>query len=58
MTYVSSYLAAALSDELRSRGIVDLGTPICEEIIIEVIKKTAEYAEAKTMTMQKSGRQK
>jgi hypothetical protein len=58
MTYVSSYLAAALSDELRSRGIVDLGTPICEEIIIEIIKKTAEYAEAKTMTKQKSGRQK
>jgi hypothetical protein len=57
MSYVSSYLAAALSDELRSRGIVDLGTSLCEEIIVEVIKKTAEHAEAKTMTKQKSGKQ-
>jgi hypothetical protein len=50
MTHVSKLLAAALSDELRSRGIVDLGTPICEEIILNVFKVVADHANTRTMT--------
>ena len=50
MSLVTSHLAAVLSDELRSRQIVDLGTSICEEIVLAMFKQTAEYANTRIMT--------
>lgn len=50
MPYVSSLMAAILADDLRDRHIVDLSTSICEEIVINLIKKTAEHANTRTMT--------
>jgi hypothetical protein len=43
-------MATILADDLRDRHIVDLSTSICEEIVINLIKKTAEHANTRTMT--------
>lgn len=54
MTHVSSIMAAILADELRERQIVDLGTPICEEIILSLFEKTADHANTRPMTDQEA----
>jgi hypothetical protein len=49
-----SMMAAALADELESRGVAALGQPICEEIIEAIFKRTAEACNRRTCSAQEA----